>query len=238
MSYVRKFYPESTLLGYTHVDGTMAFYDIVNSLLDTINEENKIVLDLGCGRGAFYEEEGKAADKHRQLRNFKDRVHKVIGLDVDKAASVNPTIDEFHLIVPNKPLPLPDNSVHLCICDFVIEHIDNPDFFFSELSRVVKKGGFICMRTSNKLGYVALAARMIPNKLHAKVLSKVQTGREEEDVFPTVYAINTPRKIRKYMKKYQFNDTVYTYEGEPCYLSFPTFSMLLGSYIRKWPLLL
>ena len=92
--------------------------------------------------------------------------------------------------------PIEDSSVDLIVCDFVMEHVEAPDQFLSEARRVLKNGGYICLRTPNRWGYVGLAASLNPNRFHAKVTSAVQDGRKEEDVFPTLYHCNSIWKLR------------------------------------------
>ena len=43
------FYPEIKFGGYTHVDTAIAFFSRVNSLV----KPDGVVLDVGCGRGAY-----------------------------------------------------------------------------------------------------------------------------------------------------------------------------------------
>ena len=148
---VKKFYPESTLLGYTFVDGTTAFYNAVNRLIGK-NTAEKTLLDLGCGRGWYMYENNADKFSVAQLRNFKGKVKKVIGVDVDPNASTNPALDEFRLLEIDHPWPLENDSIDICICDYVMEHVANISFFFSELNRVLKKGGVVCFRTPNNSG--------------------------------------------------------------------------------------
>ena len=230
---VKKFYPEVELLGYTFVDGTSVFYNAVNKLIGE-NALQKTLLDLGCGRGWYmYKDKDSEENLVKRLRNFKGKVGKVIGIDVDKNAVGNPALDEFRLMETDKPWPLENTSIDVCICDYVMEHVNNVDFFFSELNRVMKKGGVACFRTPNKLGYVATISALIPNSLHAKILKKVQTARDEKDVFPVVYKCNTKKKFIRFFKEYGFDPFVYQYESEPSYLKFSYISFCFGYYLNK-----
>lgn len=230
---IKKFYPEAQLLGYTFVDGTLMFYNTVNKLIGE-NALEKTLLDLGCGRGWYmYKEKDSEGYLVKQLRNFKGKVKKVIGIDVDEKAATNPALDEFRLMEIDKPWPLEDASIDICICDYVMEHVSNVSFFFSELTRVIKKGGVVCFRTPNKLGYVAAISALIPNSLHTKVLKKVQTNRDEKDVFPVVYNCNTKKKFVAFFKEYGFDPFVYHYEAEPNYLKFSYISFAFGYYLNK-----
>ena len=232
-SLIQRFYPESSLLGHTFVDGTVAFYNSINNLISP-NLYRTVLLDLGCGRGCFVDDINSKENAYVQnLRNFKGRVKKVIGVDIDPNASTNPALDEFHLIEINKSWPVADASIDICISDWVIEHVQDIPFFFAELNRVIKKNGFVCFRTTNKFGYIALFSMMIRNKSHSKLLKKIQAFRKEEDVFPTVYKCNTRRKFVQTLNENGFESFVYYHVSEPSYLTFSYLSFAFGYYIHK-----
>jgi SAM-dependent methyltransferase len=119
MTYEKHFYPESRFGGFTHVDGTANFFTRINALLEAAS----IVLDVGCGRGEYVDDAVKA---RRDLRILRAKCARVIGIDVDAGARVNPVIDEFRLIEGLSVWPVADSSVDLCICDHVIEHVADP----------------------------------------------------------------------------------------------------------------
>lgn len=219
------FYPEARFGNFTDIDGTIIFYTRVNGLLKPSN----IVLDVGCGKSTIDKEN---IPFRKYLRTIRGKVTKVIGIDIDKDAGVNPYIDEFRLI-KNESWPIDDESIDLIISDSVLEHIDNPEVFFLEAHRVLKNDGYICLRTPNRWGYVALFASLIPNKYHAKILKFTQGEREEEDVFPTLYKCNSIGKIKKMMKKHDFEYVVYGYECEPSYLGFSTIAYRIGVLHQK-----
>jgi SAM-dependent methyltransferase len=219
------YYPESKFGGFTDVDSTLLFYVRVNALI----HESSVVLDIGCGRGAHKDD---PVPLKRELQTFKGKVKKIIGLDVDPVAAENPYLDEFLLLKAEK-WPLEDNSVDLCVSMNVVEHLEDPDLFFSEARRVLKDGGYICLRTPNVWSYFGIASRLIPNKFHAKVLKKVQENRQEFDVFPTLYRCNSLPKMRATLTKYGFDHSVYGYEAEPSYLSFSKIAYLFGVLHQK-----
>jgi SAM-dependent methyltransferase len=214
------FYPESKFGGFTDIDGTVAFFGRVNALL----ESSYVVLDVGCGRGEYSED---PVPFRRDLRNIKGKVAKVIGIDVDPHAQDNPFLDEFHLLSSER-WPIEDSSIDLILCDYVLEHVSDPEQFFAEVRRVLKDGGCLCIRTPNRWSYIAIGATLIPNRYHSKVTSVVQEGRKEEDVFPTFYKCNSTRKLRRIMKKQGFTSVVYSYEAEPSYLAFSKIAYFFG----------
>ncbi len=209
---LERWYPETSFGGFTHVDGTIAFYTRVNGLL----RSESVVLDLGCGRGAGAED---PVLWRRELRDLRGDRRRVIGVDLDPEALTNPTIDEFRLM-ETQELPLPDELVDVCIADVVLEHVHDIDGFFSEVVRVLKPGGYVCIRTPNVWSYMGIASRAIPNRLHTRVLGRIQPDRQEEDVFPTVYRCNSIRRLRRALDRHAFEGVVIAHESEPAYLSF------------------
>jgi SAM-dependent methyltransferase len=218
--FLRRYYPESQFGGFTDVDATIAFYTRVNAMIDPA----AVVLDVGCGRGSYAED---PVSVRRELRCFKGKCRRVIGIDPDDGARGNPCLDEFRLMT-GAQWPLPDRSVDLCLADTVLEHVEVPELFFSECRRVLRPGGHLCLRTPNVWSYVGLFSRLIPNRYHAALLGRVQNGRKREDVFATHYRCSTRRKIHRMLDRYGFDGYVYPYEAEPSYLSFSRFFYALG----------
>jgi SAM-dependent methyltransferase len=206
-----RIFPERAIGGFSRVDPEVLFALKVLSLLN----EHMTVLDFGAGRGAMADDPVSFA---KGLNILKGRCARVIGVDVDPVVRSNPTIDEAIVLGPESALPLPDASVDLIVARSVFEHLDDPRWVAGELARVLKPGGWLCASTPNRWGYVAVAAQLIPNRLHARVLAPVQAGsRHERDVFPTRYRLNTKRRIGRYFHKRDFQDFSYYLSGEPTY---------------------
>jgi SAM-dependent methyltransferase len=226
MAFKSKFYPESKFGGFSNIDGTVAFYARINALLSPAS----VVLDFGCGKGIYQQD---PLVWRRALRMLRGKVKNVLGLDVDPTATENPYIDEFRLLT-NENWPVEDGSIDLVISDNVMEHLKAPDVFFGECFRVLKPGGFLCIRTPNAWNYVAFISRLVPNKFHSKVTSLVQDGRKEETVFPTYYRCNSLPRMCSLLKKHGFsNHVVLGYEAEPSYLSFSRLAYWLGTLHQK-----
>jgi 2-polyprenyl-3-methyl-5-hydroxy-6-metoxy-1,4-benzoquinol methylase len=221
------YYPESAFGGYSRVDGTVPFFTRVQALA----RPEMTVLDVGCGRGAVADRLEKSP--WEKCRVLKGVCKKVIGIDVTEAGRQNPLIDEFRLIESDQ-WPVETSSIDLLLSDAVLEHLREPDAFFSECSRVVKPGGFVCFRTPNRWGYPYVAATLIPNRLHAKVIGFVQPGRKAHDVFPTYYRANTRRALLRLLKAHQFEGCVFRHISEPSYLGFSRWTYALGVYLHRW----
>ena len=220
-----QYYPEAKFGGFTAVDGTVAFYTRINSLV----EPDHVVLDIGCGRGGFSD---RSARIHRNLRQFKGRVRQVIGIDVDPAGEENPLLDTFRLI-DGPRWPVESASVQVAYSDWTVEHIDDPDTFFEECYRVLSPGGYLCVRTTNRLSYVGILSTLIPNRLHDKTLKVAQPSRQTRDVFPTVYRANTVRQLRGALERAGFEHCVYGHDAEPSYLHFSRVAYLMGMLHQK-----
>jgi len=79
MDMKNKFYPESRFGGFSDIDGTIAFYNRVNSLIKSANT----IIDYGCGVGAY---DSDPIEFRKNLRILKGKATKVIGVDVDVTA--------------------------------------------------------------------------------------------------------------------------------------------------------
>ncbi len=218
-------YPEARFGGFTQVDGTVAFYVRVHSLIGP----DSIVLDIGCGRGAFAED---PVHFRRDLRVLRGRVARVIGTDIDEAAAANPFLDEF------RPMHMgawdvEDASVDVAIADFVLEHVADPAAVLAQAGRVVRPGGYLCIRTTNLLSYVGLASSLTPNSLHPKLLKLMQLDRKEHDVFRTVYRCNTRRRLRRALRAAGFEGTVFGFHSEPWYLSRTPLLYRMGVLLQR-----
>lgn len=221
------YYPEADFGGYTRVDGTVAFFGRVQ----TLARSEMTVLDVGCGRGNAAER--FQSSPWERCRLLKGVCKKVIGIDVSPAGYENPMIDEFRPIEGDR-WPVESSSIDLLVSDAVLEHIQKPDAYFAECSRVLKPGGYLCLRTSNRWSYVSMIASVVPNHMHAKVIGLVQPGRQALDVFPTYYRANTVNAVRRLLRDHQFSGCVYRHIAEPSYLGFSRLAYALGVYVHRW----
>lgn len=210
MALLNEMRPEVLAGGYARHDGTVQFFGRVNSLL----EPGFRVLDFGAGRGAPGDDK---CSYRRDLRILRGRVAEVIGVDTDPAVAKNPIIDGYRVITPRQPLPFEARSFDLVLCEWVLEHLDDAEWFAAEMHRVLRPGGWICARTPNKWGLTALAARAIPNSWHKRLLEWIQPSRKTCDVFPTRYRLNTLARIRKLFGNSEWENASYVWYGDPKY---------------------
>jgi SAM-dependent methyltransferase len=209
-SILQYFYPEVGAGGFSRVDSSVDFYTRINALL----RPEFVVLDFGAGRGGAA---GSGNTFVGDLMRLRGKVKKVIGVDIDPAIHQNPWLDEARVVAPDAPLPFADASYDRLISDWTREHIVDVESITSQRARVLKPGCWLCARTPNRWGYIALGARLTPRRLQAAILHSVQPGREEIDVFPKYYRLNTSREINKWFKTGEFEKYLYTVNSEPAY---------------------
>jgi len=206
------FFPEVGAGGFTRFSGTIEFYVRVNALL----RPEMTVLDLGAGRGLIADL--PAESMARRLGTLKGKVQRVIAIDVDEAVRTNPIVDEAY-VYDGSRLPLEDNSIDIIMSDYVLEHVPNPVDFAREVERVLKPGGFLCARTPNFYSLLVLVSSLTPNTRHTKLLKTIQPDgpRQEFDVFPTCYKLNSKRQIKKFFPDSLWDNFTYTFSPEPSY---------------------
>jgi SAM-dependent methyltransferase len=171
---------------YTGTDSMLPFL----SAAQLLAADAKVVLDVGCGRGGAVD-----TSQPRPLADLRGPGRTVIGIDVDAAGEENPVLDEFRLIGPDLRWPVDDESVDLAFSDWTLEHVEDPQAFVDELHRVLRPGGAFVARTVSRYSPLSVAARLVPNERHARVLKRMHHDREAHDVFPTAYRMNGEKAL-------------------------------------------
>lgn len=208
-----RLYPEIAAGGYARNDGFVDFFQRVRSLVDA----DSAVLDFGAGRGAWNDD--GSPQVFRRLRDLQGVAARVAGVDVDPVVLENESLDDTHLIEPGGTLPFGAQEFDVIIADHVFEHVSREDAsaVSSELDRVLKPGGWIAARTPNRWGLIAIAARIVPNRVHVAVLRHLQPGRHAFDVFPTRYAMNTRADLSELFPSPAFTVMTYGHSGTQQY---------------------
>lgn len=209
--FLLNWHPEKAVDGFSAVDGTVMFFSFVRGCC--LKTKAGDVLDFGAGRGMFWHED--PSEYRKSLRDLRTTGATVTACDIDEAVLSHPCSHNQVKIEPQEPLPFANASFDVIVSENTFEHIEDAEFVAGELYRILKPGGYICARTPNRAGYLRLMAEIVPNRLHARVLETVQPERKAEDVFPTVYKMNSPGQINQLFPEAEVVSS-YTM-GEPSY---------------------
>jgi len=178
------------------------------------------VLDIGCGRTA------------PNLSGLIGKAGKLHGIDVIDFTVNDPQLHLFKNDVRDMK-DIPGNSIDLAYSRAVMEHLEQPEAAFKEIARVLKPGGIYVFTTPSIYDYGSIAALLIPNRFHARIVSATE-GRAGEDVFPTVFGANSLRAIRKHADRCDLKVRDFEYIGQyPSYLVFNRVLFWLGSLYQK-----
>lgn len=224
---LRRLYREIGAGGFSHVDGTVEFYQRINALISP----EMIVLDIGAGRGEQLMRDD--APYRTGLCRLQGKVKRLVAADVDQAVLSNPLVDEAHVIDPDRPLPFSDSTFDLVYSDWVLEHVADPTHFVGEVERVLKPGGWFCARTPNRWGMTGIAVNLIPNRMHVGFLKYLQQDRLAIDVFPTFYRMNTMGKLHRLFSYDRWDNFSYRSNSEPPYVQRSLFLMRLIRYFWR-----
>jgi SAM-dependent methyltransferase len=151
------------------------YYEVLNQYL----RNAKVWVDAGCGRneGVFLYGRGKIA----------------VGLDL----RIHPRLLDHRLVIGNiYHLPFRRGSLDTVSASWVLEHIENIETAFLEISRVLKRGGHFVAIVPNINSLTVSLARILPKRIKDFLLTKLYDV-DEGDVFPAFYRFNNVRRIKK-----------------------------------------
>ena len=129
--------------GYKMMVWTYKLVDLFNSPDQKLDEldirQGNVVVDYGCGPGRYLQKasdlvgkEGKvyAADIHIEALNYSQKIIKVNNL---KNVEIS--------LIQNDKSSIPDNEANLIYAIDMFHHVNQPQPFFKELYRIIKKDG-------------------------------------------------------------------------------------------------
>ncbi len=194
-------------------------------------------LDLGCGRQLVPSWLKNGNELEARLSA---RAGHLVGVDPDFDALRDNRSCAARLQSDTVTLPLRDGSFDLVTSNMVFEHVTEPQVVLSEIRRVLRPGGKFMALTPNWLDIVTLTARVVPNRLHPAIVSRLER-RKSEDVYPTYYRFNRPGRVAALLNDAGFRkcnisqlDHPDTYSNVPVVATIETAWHRLA---RRWPAL-
>jgi SAM-dependent methyltransferase len=181
-----------------------------------------VLMDAGCGRTAPL------------LAKFTGKAKRLVGVELvefdPKAVPAGVELIQGNLAgIPQ----LADASVDLVVSRSVLEHIEDIEPVYREIRRILKPGGSFFFLVPNLWDYVSLVSWIVPNRFHAKIVSKTE-GRDAHDTFPAFYKSNTRRSVSRLAARTGFRMASCEYLGQyPSMLMFNAAVFLAGSLYEK-----
>jgi 2-polyprenyl-3-methyl-5-hydroxy-6-metoxy-1,4-benzoquinol methylase len=147
-------------------------------------------LDVGCGR-QIVPQWALSLDEQKLLASS---ARLFVGIDVDELIAEHPLLTHRVKAFGDR-LPFRNSSFDIITANMVMEHVQDPEAFLSEVKRVLRPHGMFLFHTPNYHYYGIRVASLIPDELKQKIIWVLEK-RHAEDVFPTFYRINTLRDIQ------------------------------------------
>jgi len=166
-------------------------YHLLEKAQDSLNGNCHRLIDIGCGPFGLL---GRKGDRLAGLKTGS------LGIDLDQEALARNHNVTHRVCASCYSLPLASNSVDIIVCRWVFEHLETPELAMREFSRVLKKGGFLYVKTPNLWNYGMIFSWAAPTALQE--LFKSATGLS--DNIPTFYRANTERKLKELAGKTAF----------------------------------
>jgi SAM-dependent methyltransferase len=163
-----------------------AYYETVQTHLNG----RKKWLDLGCGHHIF------ATWMEDEQAELARRADFMVGLDYDLPSLKKNAVIRNVAVADVCNAPLRSGAFEMITANMVVEHLEDPPRSLTEIRRMLKPGGLFIFHTPNYQNYIIFIASLVPDFIKKKIVHFLE-GREEADIFPTHYRLNTPAAIEK-----------------------------------------
>ena len=169
------------------------------AVVDRLVTERTNWIDVGGGKAVF-------PDSDDLSRALAKRCKILVGVDPSDNIKTNPfvherakcTIEEFHS----------DRLFDLATFRMVVEHIREPRLAIASLAKLISVGGKVVIYTPNRWSAASIAASVIPQSLHSRFAHFLWRAKDE-DVFPTVYKMNTRRQLQTVFEEGGFKEVAF-----------------------------
>lgn len=161
------------------------------NLLDKIIQPTSRWLDIGCGCNVIPSWiRGSVEFQHSLIR----RSELALGCDPADHRPHHAGLQKY--VGDCTVLPYPTGFFNLATANMVAEHVSDPIAFVQEIRRVLAPRGKLVLHTPNLHNPSIFLANLLPEKL-VNIIAKHMDGREDEDIFPTYYRMNTRKALTR-----------------------------------------
>lgn len=164
--------------------------------VDQLVTDNTRWVDVGGGKAVFPHHDGLS-------RTMADRCEFLAGVDPSENIHQNPFVHEKNQCMIEDYRT--DQRFDLATLRMVVEHIQHPDEAVRSLARLVRPGGHVVVYTPNQWSVCSLTASLTPHFVHERAAHFLWRSKDE-DVFPTVYRMNTRKMLRRAFEQGGFEE--------------------------------
>lgn len=194
------------------------------AVVDQIVTDECRWIDVGGGKSIF-------PDNHKLSRELAERCDHLVGVDPSDNLDQNDLVDERCKATIEQYHS--DEVFDLATLRMVAEHIEQPEMVVQSLARLIKPTGYVVIYTPNRWSFLSAMASLIPNSLHAFLARLLAPDREDEDIFPTCYKMNTRRRLRNLFKEGGFREVGFAYLDDTSILQRFRVTCFLELALRK-----
>jgi SAM-dependent methyltransferase len=126
------FFPTNLILRYSPVFFDPETRGILNFLIDELpdSESSELCLDVGAGSKPY-------------AKIIQSKGYKYLSLDI-----IENQIDRHDFVCDANVIPLKNNHCDVVVCFQALEHLPNPEETLTELTRILKHGGLLIVKTN------------------------------------------------------------------------------------------
>jgi SAM-dependent methyltransferase len=157
--------------------------DVVEQWLDeALPAHGACALDAGCGRLS-------------QLRPFRKRIGRFVGVDIHQPARPLRWLDEFHVAdLCTDANAFAGGTFDVALSSFTVEHFADPVAAFRIIHGWLRPGAWLVVTTVNRAHPLVNAYLSLPSELRGRAQQMVKASAA--DVHPLVGACNRPSEMR------------------------------------------
>jgi len=167
--------------------------DVVEKWLDeALPDGGASALDAGCGRLS-------------QLRPFRKRIGRFVGVDIHQPARPLEWLDEFQVAdLCTDAEAFPEGTFDLALSSFTVEHFADPVAAFRIIHGWLRPGAWLVVTTVNRAHPFVNIYLSLPSELRGRAQEMVKASAA--DAHPLVGACNTPSELRAGLREAGYTD--------------------------------